>query len=245
MNNQRPKVLIVGTFHFEESPDMIQTDTGDIFSQHRQKEVLLAAEKIAEFKPTKVAVEAVKAEEDALNKTYEDYLAQHVILPASEIYQLGFRICEEMAHEKIYAVDWMGDIGNRSIGDVLEWAKANQTDMYDLITGFYIPQITPELKGLSIVERLKHINQKERLHVEHELYLHIAQISDGTNHIGVDWVSWWYQRNLIIFNNIMKLAENTEDRILVLIGGAHVHLLSQFLTESGSADVEKVEDYLS
>src|SRR5699024_3537272 len=106
---------------------------------------------------------------------------------------------------------WMEDIGNRSIGEVLEWAQTNQMELYNLITKVYIPKITPKIKNLTILEVLKYLNQKERIQLEQELYLNVAQIGEGINYVGIDWVRWWYQRNLIIYNNIIKLIENNDD----------------------------------
>ncbi|WP_416150313.1 DUF5694 domain-containing protein [Salipaludibacillus sp. HK11] len=241
----KPKVLVVGTFHFGYSPDMIQADAGDMLAESRQKEILEVVEKLNHFEPSKVAVEIEKDKEDALNQRYEEYLNNSFELSSSEVHQLGFRICKSRNHQKIYAVDWMGDIGNRSIGEVLEWAETNQTELYDLITKYYIPKLSPETEGLSILETLRRItNQKERIQIEHELYLHIAQIGEGIDYVGIDWVRWWYQRNLIIYNNIIKIIENSNERILLVIGGAHVHLVSQFLIESGKVEVKKIENYL-
>lgn len=35
-----------------------------------------------------------------------------------------------MEIERIYPVDWMGDVGQRNIEEVLEWAKTNQYELY-------------------------------------------------------------------------------------------------------------------
>ncbi|WP_096439173.1 DUF5694 domain-containing protein [Alteribacter populi] len=244
MKEVKPKVLVVGTFHFGGSPDMVQIDAGNMLAVNKQKEVLEVVEKLENYKPTKVAVEVEKEKEVALNQRYEEYIDNNFELTSNEVHQLGFRICELRNHQKIFAIDWMGNIGSRSIGEVLEWAETNQTKLYDLITKVYIPKIKPKINGLSILEAIKSVNQKERIQIDHELYLNIAQIGEGMDYVGIDWVKWWYQRNLIIYNNIIKLIENADERILLLIGSAHIHLVSQFLTESGQVEVENIEDYL-
>jgi hypothetical protein len=244
MRQDKPAILIVGTYHFGGSPDMIQTDTGNVLAENKQKEVLEVVEKLEKFKPTKVAVEADKARDEALNANFKEYKNRKFELTANEIHQLGFRISDRLNHETIYAVDWMGDAGNRSINEVLEWAKMHQSELYELIMESYIPKIAPNIKELSILEALKEINNKERILTEHEMYLTIAQIGAGTEYVGIDWMRWWYQRNLIIYHNLLKLTENKSERILLLIGGAHVHLVSQFLTESSQIQVLNIDDYL-
>ncbi|MCD8511727.1 MAG: DUF5694 domain-containing protein [Bacillus sp. (in: Bacteria)] len=233
MRKEKPSVLVVGTFHFGNSPDMNQVDAGNMLGENRQKEVLEVVKRLENYKPSKVAVEVEKEKEVALNQKYEEYINNKFELTTNEVHQLGFRICEARNHQKIYAIDWMGDIGSRSINEVLGWAEINQTELYDLITKVYIPKIIPDIKGLTILEYLKSLNNKERIQVEHEMYLNLAQIGEGTDYVGIDWVRWWYQRNLIIYNNIIKLIENKDERVILFIGSAHVHLVSQFLAESG------------
>ncbi len=149
-----------------------------------------------------------------------------------------------MGHRKIYSVDWMDNLGNRTIGEVLDWAKNHQLELYELITKVYIPQLKTNYNELTIQEILKNINQKDRILADHQLYLNIAHIGEDTNYVGIDWVRWWYQRNLIIYQNLTKLIKETSDRILLLIGAGHVHLISQFLSECGLVEVEEVEKYL-
>ncbi|MFD2042969.1 DUF5694 domain-containing protein [Ornithinibacillus salinisoli] len=43
---------------------------------------------------------------------------------------------------------------------------------------------------------------------------------------------------MIIYSTIASLVENGNDRILLLVGSAHIHLVRQILRESGLVDVE-------
>ena len=72
----------------------------------------------------------------------------------------------------------------------------------------------------------------------------IAQIGKGTDYIGIDWLRWWYQRNLIIYSNLAKITNSPDDRTLLIIGGAHIHPVSQFIKESGMMDVVPAMAYL-
>jgi len=49
---------------------------------------------------------------------------------------------------------------------------------------------------------------------------------------------------MIIYKNIVDLFESAEDRILLIIGAAHVHLLKQFFNENGEFNVEDTIGYL-
>lgn len=239
----KPKVLIVGTFHFGGSPDYVQVETDNLLSEKRQGEILEVIERLAKFSPTKVAVEYVKENEEILNEEYENFLKGTYDLQLNEIDQLGYRLAKEMGHQKIHAVDWMGDVGSRRIDEVLVWAKENQIELCQLITEGYIPQLNTDFSG-PLIETLKTLNQKERLLTDHRMYMNIAQIGKGTNYVGIDWVRWWYQRNLIIYHNLLKLIEKNDERILFIVGAGHVYLVRQFLAESGLVEIEEVENYL-
>ncbi|MFJ8064046.1 DUF5694 domain-containing protein [Psychrobacillus sp. NPDC096426] len=240
MHNQKPKILIVGMFHMGANTDMIQTDIGNVIVS----EVEQVIQKLKAFKPNRVAVEVLKEKDAELNEAYQQYINNSLELGKSEVYQIGFRLSAEMGNEKIYPIDWMGDIGQRSIGEVLEWAKTNQPQQYRLITEEYIPKLIAQSSGLTILEKLVNINQQERLQFDHELYMQVARIGEGTDYIGIDWMRWWYQRNLIIYSNLSRLVHDSNDRILLLIGAAHVHLVSQFLEESRLVEVESAWHYL-
>ena len=48
-----------------------------------------------------------------------------------------------------------------------------------------------------------------------------------SNYTGADWRTGWYNRNLRIFSNLLRLRRSSSDRILVIIGAGHVLLLLQ------------------
>lgn len=55
---------------------------------------------------------------------------------------------------------------------------------------------------------------------------------------------YWYYRNMLIYKNLVSLIDSNEERIFVLYGAGHLHLLLQFLKESGLFDVKVASDYL-
>ncbi|KGP71044.1 DUF5694 domain-containing protein [Pontibacillus yanchengensis] len=242
---RKPQIMILGTFHMRHTPDLYRVDASDVLAPERQKEIRFIIDRIKEFKPTKVALEVIKEENDRLNHEYQKYLNDKANLEINEIHQLGFRLAEEMGHEEIYAVDWMDTVGNLGIGQVYEWAKENQPQMYNDITQKYpIPNIN-ELKSKSIYEYIRELNEKEQAWKNHQLYMQVARIGEGTNYIGIDWVRWWYQRNLTIYSNLANITDTLTDRTIMIVGYAHLHLLSQFLTESGEFDVISAQEYLT
>jgi hypothetical protein len=241
---EKPSIMILGTFHMRYTPDIYRVNVEDLLSEDRQKEIKQVVKQIKEFKPTKLAFEVVKEKEEGLNKDYKMYLQGDVDLTMDEVHQYGFRIASELGHEKIYAVDWMESVGNRGIGQVFDWAKNEQPELYKHINKRYRTDRDFNLSNISIGELMKKLNKEENIIKDHEMYMAIARIGDEEQYVGIDWLRWWYQRNLIIYSNLARISNSPSDRTLLIIGAAHVHLVSQFLKESGEFNVVPAITYL-
>lgn len=239
----KPKIMVLGTFHMRYTPDLYRVEAEDLLTPRRQEEIRQVIERIKAFQPTKLAFEVVKGEEESLNRDYQLYQKGELQLQVDEVHQIGFRLASELDHKKVYAVDWMESVGNRGLSQVFEWAKEEQPELFDYINTTYRSNRDKSLEGVHILELFRKVNDRAYSKREHEMYMNIARIGKGEEYIGIDWVRWWYQRNLIIFNNLSNITENS-DRTLLLIGNAHIHLVSQFLEESGLFDVEYASDYL-
>lgn len=89
------------------------------------------------------------------------------------------------------------------------------------------------------------LNREDNVSEDHKIYMKLALLGDDSNPIGTKWTAYyWYYRNLLIYRNLINLIESDEERIFVLYGSGHLHLLLQFLRESGLVNVEVAGDYL-
>ncbi|MBE3576099.1 MAG: hypothetical protein IMX00_00135 [Limnochordales bacterium] len=236
-SDSKPAVMVLGTFHIARSGI-------DIMSPRRQAEIRQCIERIKLFRPSKVAVEVVTERDEELNEEYRQYLAGDLTLKDNEVHQLAFRIAAALGHERLYAVDWMKSRGQRAFGDVYEWAKTNQPDVFQFLWGDRSERGGAP-KEQTILDMLRSYNDPENVRQNHQFYMHVARIGAADDYVGIDWLRWWYERNLIIYANIARLAESPADRILLIIGADHVYLVSQFLRESGLFEVESAHTYLS
>lgn len=82
------------------TPDLYRMEFDDLFSIKRQNEIMMVVDAIKRFKPTKLAFEVVKSEENLLNDEYEKFLDGEMKLKIDEIHQFGFRIAAELNHKK-------------------------------------------------------------------------------------------------------------------------------------------------
>lgn len=241
--NKMIKIMILGTFHMGNTSDLHRIEKDNFHSTERQGEIRKVVDAIKEFHPNKIALEVVKEKNGLLNEEYHQYLNNKLELAIDEIHQFGFRAAAELQQEEVYAIDWMDSIGSRSIGEVLNWAETEQTEVFQLIDT-YRSELMLTLGEKSIDELIRVYNEEGYIKKQHEMYMHIARIGSGTDYVGVDWMRWWYQRNLIMFANIAEIS-SPNDRVLFIIGAAHVHLVSQFLKESGLFEVISVSEYLN
>ncbi|MEI5907436.1 DUF5694 domain-containing protein [Bacillus spongiae] len=244
MEEMKPQIMILGTFHMRYTPDIYRYDVNNLLNNRKQQEIREVVEKIKRFNPTKLAFEVVKEEEEALNKDYKQYLKGELELKVDEVHQYGFRVASELNHNQVYAVDWMKSVGNRGIGQVFDWAKSEQPVLYNYINDKYRSKKEYNSADRNLVELMKELNEESSVKKEHEMYMAVARIGSEDDYVGIDWLRWWYQRNLIIYSNLAKISNSPSDRTVLIIGAAHVHLVSQFLKESGMFDVVPAINYL-
>ncbi|MGG0670736.1 DUF5694 domain-containing protein [Lederbergia citrisecunda] len=240
----KPKIMILGTFHMGTTADMIEVEKDSMLSPQRQKEIVEVVNRLKDFKPTKIALEAEKKRNGTLNEEFTRYLKGDYQLQENEIDQIGYRLAKEMGHQEVYAVDWMEQGAlQREISEVTEWAKEHQPKLYEeLFKPLYQLEFTTA--GKSINNLLLYYNQPDVVDQLHRSYVNMARIKDTEQYVGMDWLIWWYQRNLILFSNLSDLATAPDERILFIVGGSHVNILKNFVKESGLFATVSVQSYL-
>ena len=96
-----------------------------------------------------------------------------------------------------------------------------------------------------IIDYYKELNSPNLINKLHKIYVNIARIGDLNNPIGINWLSWWYKRNLIMFSNLIHLIGAEEERILFIVSSSHISILTQFLKESEICEVVPPLSYIS
>ena len=245
-SSSRPTVMVLGTFHMANpGQDVINSTVDDMLSDQRQHEIGECITRLTHFAPTKVAVEVEPARGDALNQRYRDYRAGTDALTANEIDQLGLRLAAACDLPAIHPIDWQG---------VFEWdgvmAAAQTLGQQDLLNetlaifqGFG-EQFQEQLSRSTVRELLLALNDPAQLAHGQSAYVRLTRIGVGDQYAGADLLRDWYERNLKIFANILRLMEQSDERILVLIGAGHAALLGQFLRDLNTCIIAPVASYL-
>ena len=254
---QKPVVSILGVFHFKDAglDDYKPQFPFDIFEEKRQKELEVLLDQLAQFKPTKILIEVPRHMDSLINARYSAYIKNEYSIDESpqEIYQIGFKLAKKLGHDRLYASDhhvtWCGeelDWDNFSFDKYRE--ERGQQERYIRNTSMYFPLAYLE-DSLKTVQTLSHhlsiLSHPESARLSHSYYLTgTALTGAGDNYLGGDSVSRWYRRNIHIYSNIYDIADDDEDRVLVIYGSGHLHILRQLIKDSPIFEYEEINGYL-
>lgn len=246
------KIMILGTYHMDNpGQDAINLQADDVLGAKRQREIAELVERLARFKPTKIAIEAPYRNAIWPDR-YRKFMAGEHKLGRNEIEQVGFQLAKLLGHRIIYPVDfpmWM----NGLLPNEIEQPKVSPTAAPEVkapeLKRALPPHIakTEELmRTATVIEILKYLNSEAYVRADHAGYMEMLQSNEGVAIYGrTDLVTNWYKRNLRIFTNINRIMEFPTDRILLIVGSGHVKILSELSMDSPQFCLVEVNSYLN
>lgn len=240
--NSRPQVMLVPSYHLNNNNrDLINLPIEDVLVPQRQAEIERLVDNLARWQPTKIVLEWDAADQEGLDRRYQQYLSGGLAITANERDQIGLRLAAKLGHKRVYAADWNESFpGDRSDYDFMAWAKENGED--ERLQAFVeqgqarLDRQAEFMRSQSIVDWYYDLADPALRAREHADYFTIASFGDTDRNPGAAWVGGWYGRNLRIFNNIQDITQPT-DRVLVLYGLGHAYLLERFWIESATAQM--------
>lgn len=256
---KKPTLMILGSGHLANwGADRINYRMDDVLAPKRQAELQALADQLAQFKPTKIAVEVDERWDADLQKEYNGYLKDSFQLEPHEIHQIGFRLAKDMGHPKVYCVDYFRDdpiVREDLDHDLIDWGTfAEANDQKHLLGPPPTGKMTQDEDGKIWIEPEKYepiidmyirINQDEKIRKNLRDYLRIARIGLQDQYPGANWVAHaWYPRNLKTFVNLTRITESEDERILLIIGAGHLGFLKQIAEDSEFYHIESPLQYL-
>jgi len=248
--DDKPALLIVGMPHFgNPGRDIVNTRVGDVTTPERQREIAAIVERLAAFRPTRVAVEWPVDAQARLDQRYAEYRAGRYQLGANETDQIGLRLAARLGLERVDAVDWSAmPPGVEADYDFPAWAEAHgrgdawrarvQRQQAEADAAARLMGCTP------ISSWIRRLNTPEARRDMQRPYYEIARMGANATNPGAAWVGTWYARNLRILNNLVALAPRAEERVIAIYGAGHGFLLDQQAREAGAFAVVDTLDYL-
>lgn len=243
------EVLLLGVFHFNypglDAHTTEDRDKVDILSSQRQNEVKDLVDRLSAFKPTKIAVESMS--QDRIDSLYSIYRVSRLEDKRSEIVQIGFRLASKMNHDTVYAVD--ASIPNLTVSEQdIETFSADfstREQHWEATYGEYMNYLDSLQKVMPLLDYLLFTNSENIQQREHGQYLLYTSVGTKAKPVGADLrFPRWFNRNVRIFSNIQRIVQ-PGDRILVIFGYGHIHMLKDLFTASRDFEVADLTEYLS
>ncbi|UFT98399.1 DUF5694 domain-containing protein [Radiobacillus kanasensis] len=215
---KKNEVILLGTFHFEQDEEIVK---------QKEDEIIELVEYLSIFKPTKIALEWERDEQNALNKLYKESTEKASV---DEIQQIGFRLAKKLLHEDVYAINWTGEITQEEMTRLINVVKNGYPELWTALKGEH----DPELKlHNNVMDAFKALNHKDIVDMNERLYLSLASVDAKGEAIGLSFINKWMKRELQIFNNILEVSEDSDERVLVVIGSDHLWLLRKWFEGHG------------
>ena len=224
------QVLVIGTYHMSNPGlDPISVRADDVLSPRRQGEIDQLADKLAQFRPTKVAVEIPFGRDSTSNALYRRYLGGSHALDRTEMQQLGFRVARRAGLPRIHGVDHDLDV---NVAAVMVWALTHgQPELATAaqsLSARLLAEADSMMRNASVGAIVSALNSA-RADSAHGIYMAALRVGADTSYPGATMTARWYERNLRIASNILRLVESPSDRVLVIIGAAHGPILRELL----------------
>lgn len=245
------KLLIVGTFHFKDAGlDSYKPEVDvDILSERRQAELARVLDQLKGFAPTKILIEVEAEQQTEWDERFSKYLAGKLELDSNEIYQVAFRLGKRLGHDRLYGVDASGR-RYENLPDSEEYAMQHgqsfpTADVWSerFMKAYRVEDHAKAERTLS--EHLLFLNSEEELRFSHGHYVlsYLALGVDDEYPAADSVTGWWYNRNLRILSNVLRVME-PGDRLLLLIGAGHVPIIRHAAAASPEIDLIDLAEVL-
>ena len=230
------EVMVLGTYHFSNpGQDVVNLEVDDVLAPKRQREIEILVQTLAQWKPTKVAVEW-QARPPALQlEPYAD-IDNLLKTDRDESVQIGFRLAQILGHKAVFGIDEKPGEGEPDyfpLGDVQAFAeadgRADELGQLFAVMGERVEAEQAKLADQSIAQSLIFHNDAATVDAGHdEIYYGMLNFGDGEQQPGAVLNALWYMRNAKMFAKLDLVAE-PGDRVFLIVGSGHATWLRHFV----------------
>ncbi|GGD81339.1 hypothetical protein GCM10011514_51780 [Emticicia aquatilis] len=262
------QIVLLGTFHLNQSLDSNSRLHSDLFSKKRQKEVDEIVNSLANFNPDKIYVENTPDRQPYWDSLYFNY--QKGIEPsnrkvnANEIVQFGFKTAKKLNLKGVKCVDFQPadyDSPNFKTEYALEKTIKNLFDQMGAYNDsvrtndeflskgypFKRPKQDSLLQKTTLAEYILAQNTPESAaYFTYSDWSWYYGLGRKDEYVGVDVIAnFHYSRNARIFANILRDVEYKKDNRYVLIyGSSHIPFLKHLFETYPYFEVIALENVL-
>jgi hypothetical protein len=197
-------------------------DADDVLLPRRQREIAELVERLARYRPTKIAVEAPYRDAD-VGARYKRFLAGQYALGRDETEQIGFRLARMLKHPAVYPVDYPMFMSGLRYDEVELKPRPQRPPGEPPAPAPAPPALSEDdlrLRRSTVTEFLYYLNDPEKAAKEHgrDYLRQLLPTGDPAIYESADRVANWYKRNLRMFANLNRITEFPNDRILLIVG---------------------------
>lgn len=255
----KPTVLLLGVFHF--AGEQVDADTRpqelriDMRSKERQQQIEKIVQRLAKFAPTKIAFEGPPQFQRTYDSLYRAYLQGKLkaseSFMSSELVQIGFALAKKMHLTTLYPVDAQAfrfQLGKADSLTTFEKYKSQPDTalgywnrVYDNYTAY---NDTLAYRSTTI-QYLHYLNSPKVQANAIGRWLVSTKRGSDTEPVGADgFITRYFNRNVRIYSNIQRLVSSKKDRILVIYGATHMHMLRGIFEASPEFRLDDTLKYL-
>ncbi len=253
------KVMLIGTHHYNNpGQDEFNTEADDVLAPDRQREIEAISARFQEWAPDIILVEFPWNRQEDLDARYATWLDDDDRDWRNEVYQLGARTAAALGHEQLYAVDVSYDMSSEEYSEVVanpdERLKRLGAQLQNY--GEEVTQASQaRLEKSSLGAVLHALNTESELAANSDFYHRFLMRGwKDDNQGGAHSVGKWYTRNLLIYQNILRVVEeklargDEPDRplkVMVIAGQGHIPTLTDFVADSPYLFAADTAEFLS
>lgn len=250
------EVLLIGTLHYNNpGTDVAKIKSFDILNEKSQLELQKISTNIKNYNPTKIFVEWPYNEQKELDSLYQLYTQGQYFenknlssfYKKNEIFQLAFRVAKANSLKKVYGIDYSTSFPFEEVMSDIE--KNNQSELKTRIQkGISI--ITSEIdnrieSGISLTELTYYINNEEFRNLSNNWHNNLMLLAGKPDDFsGPLLTSEWFKRNLYMWSLIQKNTIESDERIMVLVGGSHAAMIELFIKENENWKVKELKEIM-
>src|SRR5437763_2994889 len=219
----RIQVMVLGTYHFDNPrQDLHNMKVDSVLTPAKQTELADVASRLAKFKPTKIAVEALSDRPDFVSNKFDAFTPDKLSKDPDERTQIACRLAHQLNHKSVYGIDEQSKtIDYFPVDKVEAYAKAHgqgaalgqmQEKVEEMMKQMEIAQKTKPIRAM-----LADVNEPARVLADHEnFYYELVSVASEREQQGAELNAAWYQRNTKIFAKVKQIAD-AGDRVLVVL----------------------------
>lgn len=253
------EVMLIGTHHYNNpGQDQFNVEADDVLAPDRQREIEAITKRLREWAPDMILVEFPWDRQEELDERYAAWLADDDRDWRSEVYQLGARTAAALGHERLYAVDVEYSMASDQYSEIVENPDERLKRLGAQLQAYGEAQIRASqarLERHTLGAVLHAMNTESELAANSDFYHRFLMRGwKGDNQGGAHSVAKWYTRNLLIYQNMLRVVEETLAqgtaperplKVMVIYGQGHIPTLADFVGDSPYLDVADTAEFLS